>query len=155
MTIKMMTSLLAGSTLVCASAWACVASAEPYVDYTPQKGVWHVTSVRVDPNHIDDYVTGLKKSWVAAEEISKRHGLIDSYEIKIKLNASDGQANVLLIEHYPSLAALEPDQARDQAMQREAYAAVPKAAGEAMVAGYDKYRVFVGDDYWTDITFTK
>ena len=134
---------------------AGAAAAEPYVDYTPQKGVWHVTSVKVDPNHIDDYVTGLKKSWVAAEEIAKRNGLINNYEIKIKLNASDGQANVLLIEHYPSLAALEPDQARDQTIQRENYAAVPKTTGEAMVAGYDKYRVFVGDDYWTDITFTK
>jgi hypothetical protein len=141
--------------LLGAGLWAGAAAAEPYVDYMPQKGVWHVTSVRVDPNHIDDYITGLKKSWVAGEEIAKKRGLIDIYQIKIKLNASDGQANVLLIEHYPSIAVLEPDQARDQAMQREAYAAVPKAAGEAMVAGYDKYRVFVGDDYWTDITFTK
>jgi hypothetical protein len=141
--------------LIGAGALAGAAAAEPYVDYMPQKGVWHVTSVKVDPNHIDDYVTGLKKSWVTAEEIAKKHGVIDSYAINIKLNASDGGANVLLIEHYPSIAALDPDQARDQALQKENYAALPKATGEAMVAGYDKYRTFVGDDYWTDITFPK
>lgn len=150
MKIQLFACAVLGSVL-CAAA----VSAEPYVDYTPHKGVWHVTSVKVDPNHIDDYVTGLKKSWVTAEEISKKHGVIDSYQIMIKLNASDGQGNVLLIEHYPSLAGLEPDQVRDQAMERENYAAVPKAEGEQMVAGYDKYRVFVGDDYWTEIGFGK
>ncbi|HWA60392.1 MAG TPA: hypothetical protein VG939_03415 [Caulobacteraceae bacterium] len=153
--MKIKSASLVVATIAGGILWSSLASAEPYVDYTPQKGVWHVTSVRVDPNHIDDYVTGLKKTWVTAEEIAKRHGLIDSYSIKIKLNASDGQANVLLIEHYPSLASLEPDQARDEAMQRENYAAVPKETGQQMVAGYDKYRVFVGDDYWTDITFPK
>lgn len=150
----MRNQLILGATLgaiLCAGA----AYAEPYVDYMPQKGVWHVTTVKVDPNHIDDYVTGLKKTWVTAEEIAKKHGLIDSYQIMIKLNGSDGQGNVLLLEHYPSIASLDPDQARDQAMERENYAAVPKSDGEKAVAGYDKYRVFVGDDYWTDISFGK
>jgi hypothetical protein len=134
---------------------AGAAAAEPYVDYTPQKGVWHVTTVKVDPSHIDDYVTGLKKSWAPGEEIAKKHGLIDSYQIMVKLNSSDGQGNVLLIEHYPSIASLDADQARDQMMRKDFLAALPKAQGEAMVAGFDKYRTFVGDDYWTEMTFAK
>lgn len=150
-----MQKMLIAGAVFGAAMWAGAAAAEPYVDYTPQKGVWHATTVKVDSNHIDDYVTGLKKSWVTAEEIAKKHGVIDSYQIMIKLNPADGSGNVLLLEHYPSIAALDPDQARDQAMQREDYAAVPKAVGEQMVAGYDKYRTFVGDDYWTDISFGK
>jgi len=134
---------------------AGAATAEPYVDYTPQKGVWHVTTVKVDPSHIDDYVTGLRKSWAPGEEIAKRHGLIDSYRIMVKLNSSDGQGNVQMIEHYPSIAALDADQARDQALRNEFLAALPKTQGEAMVAGFDKYRTFVGDDYWTEMTFAK
>jgi hypothetical protein len=134
---------------------ASAAAAEPYVDYTPQKGVWHVTTVKVDPSHVDDYVTGLKKSWEPGEAIAKKHGLIDSYQIMVKLNSSDGQGNVLLIEHYPSIASLDADQARDQALRNEFLAAVPKTQGEAMVAGFDKYRTFVGEDYWTEMTFTK
>jgi len=134
---------------------AGAARAEPYVDYTPLKGAWHVITVKVDPNHIDDYVTGLKKHWAAAEEIAKSHGLIDNYRILVKLNASDGQGNLLLIEHIPNLALLEPDQARDQAIEKEIYAAEPKADGEAAVKEFDKYRSFVGDDYWSELTFTK
>lgn len=130
-------------------------SAEPYVDYTPRKGAWHVVTVKVDPNHIDDYLTGLKKHWAAGEEIAKKHGLIDSYQIMVKMNASDGQGNVLMIEHIPSLALLEPDQVRDQAMMKEYFAAAPKAESEAAVKDFDRYRTFVGDDYYTDLVFTK
>ncbi len=29
-------------------------AAEPYVDYTPEKGYWSINAVEVDPNHVDD-----------------------------------------------------------------------------------------------------
>ncbi|MGA0599618.1 hypothetical protein ACO2Q3_02825 [Caulobacter sp. KR2-114] len=146
---------VAGVSMLGFALWGGAAAAEPYVDYTPQKGLWHVTTVKVDPNHIDDYLAGLRRTWVPSEEISKKHGLIDSYQVMVKFNASDGQGNVLLIEHIPNSALLDPDQARDQALQRENYAAVPKAQGEQAVAGYDKYRTFVGDDYWGEMAFPK
>lgn len=69
---------------------AGAAMAEPYQDYTPQKGLWHVVTVKVDPNHIDEYVTGLKKEWASGEEVAKKHGLVDSYTIMVKINASGG-----------------------------------------------------------------
>ena len=134
---------------------AGAAFAEPYVDYTPQKGLWHVVTVKVMPSHIDDYVSSLKKLWLPGEELAKKHGLIDSYQIMVKMNASDGKGNVVLIEHIPNMALLEPDQARDQAMEKEAYAMVPKAQGEAQVKTYDTYREFVGDEYWTALDYTK
>jgi hypothetical protein len=147
------------SGIFCASVFSllCVgaAAAEPYVDYTPQKGVWHVTTVKVDSNHIDDYVTGLKKTWVSSEELAKKHGLIDSYEIMVKINPADGAGNVLMIEHIPSLALMEPDKARDQAMMKESYAQMSKADSDARVKEYDKYRTFVGEDYWQELAYPK
>lgn len=147
--------LFAGAVAAGATLWAGACAAEPYADYTPMKGLWHVTTIKVDPNHIDDYLVGLRRTWVTAEEIAKKHGLIDSYQLMVKFNASDGQGNVLLIEHIPATALLDPDQARDQAIERENYAAVPKTQGEQAVAGYEKYRTFVGDDYWSEMTFPK
>ena len=35
-----------------------VAMAKQYTDYMPQKGIWEITAVEVDPNHVDDYLTG-------------------------------------------------------------------------------------------------
>lgn len=135
-------------------ALAGAAGAEPYQDWVPLKGGWEVTTIKVEPNHIDDYMTGLRKGWVQQQEIAKAHGVIDQYMALVKLNSGAG-ANVQLIVHYPSLANLEPDKARDQAMEREALAKASKETVDKAVAEYDKYRTFVSDDIWTGVEFVK
>ena len=141
-------SLGAGLTL------AGAALAEPYVDYTTSKGVWEVQAMKVDPNHLDDYLTALKTGWVQGEEIAKKHGVIDQYAMRVKLNSGAG-ANVLLVQHYPSLNALEPDQARDTAMMKEARAMESKEQEEKATGGFDKYRTFVSDEFYTNIEYPK
>jgi hypothetical protein len=133
---------------------AGAAFAEPYQDWIPLKGGWEVTTIKVEPNHIDDYLSGIRKGWVGEQEIAKAHGVIDQYMVLVKLNSGAG-ANVQLIVHYPSLANLEPDKARDQAIEREAQAKVSKETVEKAVAEYDKYRTFVSDEIWTGVEFVK
>ena len=130
---------------------AASVAAEPYVDYTPQKGVWQITAVEVDPNHMDDYLTGLRKSQVPGFEVLKRRGLIDNYKFIVRTGYSKGSPNVLIMTHAPSMGNLDADQARDQAVDKEIYAIFSKAKGEAAVAGYEKYRTFVDDGLWTDV----
>jgi hypothetical protein len=144
-----------GAGLALAVLVASAAAAEPYQDYTPQKGLWHVTTIKVDPNHVDDYVTGLKKEWVPGEEVAKKHGLIDSYRILVKINQADRSSNVLLEEHIPSTAILDPDRARDQSVQREIYAVVPKSEDQEMIKQFDKYRTFVSEDYYQEFAVGK
>ena len=146
--------------LICTSALvglalAAPAMAEPYQDYTAQKGVWEIQTIKVDPNHIDDYLTGLRTAWITGEEIAKKHGVIDEYHIMVKLNSGGGGANVLLVQHYPSLSALEPDKARDQAIEQEGYAAVSKDKGKTLVEGFEKYRTFVSDEYYVTMDYPK
>jgi hypothetical protein len=116
--------------------------------------VTDVVTVKVDPNHLDDYLTGLSKDWVKGQEMAKKHGLIDWYQVMVKLNGNAGD-NVVLITHYPNLANLEPDKARDQAMMAEGRAMVSKEQETAIVSGYDKYRTFVSDEMWTAVDFAK
>jgi hypothetical protein len=40
-------------------------------------------------------------------------------------------------------------------MQKEALAITSKDAGRALTDGFDKYRTFVSDDYYQEMTFTK
>jgi hypothetical protein len=137
--------------IACAAAILAVAGAgrtEPYKDYTPQKGVWQVQEVHVDPNHIDDYLTGIKTSLIPTQEVAKKHGLIDNSMVLVRMDSNGGGANVMFVTHYPSLAALEPDKARDQAMEQESLAILSKDKGAALVAGFEKYRTFVGDGFW-------
>lgn len=131
------------------------ASAEQWTDYSPTKGVWEVVTVKVDPNKIDDYLVGLKNNWVKGQDILKKEGVIDDYFVMVKTNASDGKGNVLLGQHFTSFAQFDPNKARDMEMMKKQEAAVSKEQGEKAVEGFDKYRTFVGDDFWTGIDFTK
>lgn len=143
---------------VSAVAVACVsvpAAAEPYVDYTPQKGYWSINAIEVDPNHVDDYLTGLRKSQVTGFEVLKRRGLIDDYKFMVRTSYVKGSPNVLIMTHVPSTALDDPDQARDQAVQKEIYSAFSKQKGDEAVRGYEKYRTFIDSANWQTMTMNK
>src|SRR5665213_4154817 len=133
---------------VTAVSLASVGWAEAYKDYTPQKGAWQVQEIHVDPNHIDDYLVGLKSSLIPGQEIAKKHGLIDSYLVLVRMDSGGNGANVMLVTHFTSLNALEPDKARDQAILQENLAVLSKDRGLALTNGFDKYRTFVRDGFW-------
>ena len=131
------------------------ALSEPYVDYTPQRGYWQINAVEVDPNHVDDYLTGLRKSGVGGLEIRKKHGLIDDYKYMVRRGYVKGSPNVLIMTHVPSSALMDPDKARDQAIQKEVDSQFSKEQDKAAIAGYDKYRTFIDSAEWTEATMVK
>lgn len=143
--------------LLCAAAGSLIlgagsANAEPYVDYTPQPGVWQITAMEVDPNHVDEYLGGLRKSQLPSMEVLKKRGLIDTYKIVVRTGYVKGSPNVLIMTHAASFAKLDPDKARDQAVSKEMESIFSKDKEKAAVSGYEKIRTFVDDALWTDVT---
>ena len=139
-----------------AIAYASVpAAAKPYVDYTPQKGYWDINAVEVDPNHVDDYLTGLSKSLVPVYETLKRRGLIDDYRFVSRIGYVKGSPNVLLMTHSKTTGVLDADRERDLAVEAEINAAFSEAQQDAAVAGYEKYRTFIDNGQWIDIKMGK
>jgi hypothetical protein len=138
-----------------ASSLAAAAYGEPWVDYTPTKGATMVTSVHVDPDKIDDYLVALKKTWIPSEESLKKHGLIDYYQVQVNTNPYGAGPNVVLVEHWPALSGLEPDKARDMAMQKEFEAIEPKSQQSTTMAERGKYRTILSQDMWTSVDFPK
>ena len=134
---------------------ASAAVAKPYVDYTPEKGVWQITGIEGDPSHIDDYLTGLRRSQVPGLDIMKKRGMIDEYHYVVRNGYSKGAPNVLIKVHYVSMAMLAPDKARDESIEKEIYATFSEEAGKQAVAGYEKFRQFVDDGYWSEVAFAK
>ncbi|VVS98669.1 conserved exported hypothetical protein [Sphingomonas sp. EC-HK361] len=132
-----------------------IAFAKEYQDYTPQKGLWRINAVEVDPNHVDDYLTGLRKSQIPNFEVLKAHGVIDSYKFLVRTGYNKGSPNVLIQTHLTSAAMLNPDKARDEMMQQEAFAKFSEADGKAAVAEYDKYRTFIDNGLWSEIVMTR
>lgn len=141
--------------LVTSAALSSIVVAEQYIDYTPQKGMWQINAVEVDPNHVDDYLTGLRKSQVPAFEVLKSRGLIDNYRFLVRTGYVKGSPNVLIQTHLPDAALLNPDKTRDMAVEKEIYARFSKEQGDAAVAGYEKYRQFLDDAMWTEMVMTK
>ena len=144
----------AAGVLAIACAYAPV-TAEPYVDYTPQKGYWTINAVEVDPHPVDDYLTGLRSSQVSAFEVLKRRGLIDDYKFMVRTGYVKGSPNVLIMTHVPSTALDDPDQARDQAVEKEIYSVFSKQKGDEAVRGYEKYRTFIDNGNWQTMTMNK
>jgi hypothetical protein len=131
------------------------AQARQYVDYTPENGVWEINAIEVDPNHVDDYLVGLRRSQIPVFDILKRRGVIDNYRILVRDGHVKGSPNVLIESHYPNHGMLGPEKARDQAIEREVIAQFSEEKGRAAVAGYEKYRQFVDDSYWSETTIAK
>lgn len=131
------------------------AQAEQYTDYTPQKGTWMIQQIVVDPNHVDDYLTGLRKSLIGGFDILKKRGLIDDYWVMQRAGYVADRPNILIGVHYPSLSSLEPDKARDQAIEKEMFAVFSKEMGDKAVQGYEQYRKFLDEAPYTKIDFAK
>ncbi len=139
-----------------ASCVATAALADPWVDYTPAKGAYVKTMIHVEPGKIDDYLTNvIKKVWVPSQESAKRHGVIDSYVVQVKSDVYGPGANIALIIHYPTMAAMDPDKARDQAMDKEFEAIQPKSSEPAVEADRAKYRTVISEETWNVIDYAK
>jgi hypothetical protein len=133
-------------------AMAGAASAEPYVDYTPQKGVWEIRTLKVTPNYVDDYLTALKRQHIVVLEVMKKHGIIDQYQVLTRLDSGAG-VNVIIMEHYPDLSLLQPDKARDQMIAKEVQARTSTEEMKKISAEFDNYRVYETDDFWTPVDY--
>jgi hypothetical protein len=55
----------------------------------------------------------------------------------------------------PSSALDDPDQTRDQAVEKEIFSAFSKEKGDAAVRGYEKYRTFIDNGNWQTMTMSK
>ncbi|MET0269821.1 MAG: hypothetical protein ABW173_05270 [Sphingomonas sp.] len=123
-------------TIAIAAALAgSAASADPYVDHTPATGVWNVVSMEVDPNHLDDYLKGLRRTQQIGMEIMRKRGMIET--------------------HYTSAVMLAPDKARDMAIEKEMYAAMPRTEADKAVAFYEIYRKQLDDALCTEVTLAR
>ncbi|MBN8849276.1 MULTISPECIES: hypothetical protein [unclassified Sphingomonas] len=150
--IRMSSCLLSGvAALLCAST----AGAKQWVDYSPTKGFWDINAIEVDPNHVDDYLTGLKRTQVPVFEALKKRGLVDDYRFLVRNGYTKNSPSVVIMAHFTNAAALEPNRARDEAIEKEIVAGLSENDAKAAVAGYEKYRTFIDDALYNEVSFAK
>lgn len=99
------------------------AQLEPFADYEMSKELWNITTVKVHPNMSDDYLEGLRDTWVASNRIAMELGQIEDFSIYRSQLGASGDANLFLVVKFADSSQLEPN--------KEEYDKFMKAWGEA------------------------
>ena len=108
MRIKSLSACLLLLLLVSSTASAQL---EPWDDYDVSKELWNITLIRVHPNMGDDYLQGIKETWVASNKVAKELGQIEDFKIFRSQLPQSGDVNLFLVVKFADSSQLEPNKA--------------------------------------------
>ena len=138
-----------------ALAVAPLALADEWVDYSPTKEPWQVTTVKVEAGKLDDYILGLKKSYADQLERQKKNGDVLDYHILVNTSPNGAGATIVFLTKYKDWNALIPNKERDLKEQDEFRKTISKSDEEKMGEDRSKFRTFLDDGTYSDITYLK
>jgi len=150
--MKTLLSTLAASAVL---AMGSIAVADMWVDYAPTKEPWQVTTVKVAPGKLDDYIIGLKKSYVDQLERQKKTGDVVDYHVLVNSSPNGAGATIVFLTKYKDWNALIPKKERDLKDQEEFRKTISKSDEEKMGEDRSKFRTFMDDGIYSDITYLK
>jgi hypothetical protein len=87
----------------------------PYHDGT----VWNINFIRIKPGMDTAYLNYLASSWKAEQEAQKKDGNILSYKVISVEGHSPTDFNLMLMTEYKSLAAMEANQDKAEAVAQK------------------------------------
>ena len=110
--------LLITALLLAFMSQSALAQLEPFTDYDISDELWNITLVKVDPNMDDDYLEGLKDSWVAGNRAAMELGQIEDFKIFRSQLAQSGDVNLFLVVKFADSSQLEPNKAEYDKFQK-------------------------------------
>lgn len=117
-------------------------SAEPWVDYELSDEVVEMTVVTVKPNMKDDYLMGIKKTWVDSCNIQKELGHILGCAV-FTANTAGTDPNVFLTIRYENLAAMGPSKEKYNEFMEAWRKKISESDQESIAGGYGDMREIV------------
>jgi hypothetical protein len=132
---------------------AAFADLEPWKDYSMSESVWTVTAIKVHSNMGDAYLEGLKKTWIASNEVAKKLGQIEEYHLYRSDFQDSGTFNLLLVVKFKNNEALAPTKARYDAFMKEWGAERNKKTTDIAQHEYPAMRDITGEYAMREITF--
>jgi len=149
--MKTLLAAVAASTLLVVP----LAFADQWVDYAPAKEPWDVVTVKVEAGKLDDYLVGLKKSYVEQLERQKKNGDVVEYHILVNTNANAAGATIVFLTKFKDWSQLAPNKERDLKEQEEFRKAFSKADEQKMGEDRSKFRSFLDEGTYADLTYLK
>jgi len=117
-------------------------TAEPFVDYDYSEQVTEMTVITVKPNVIDDYLMGIKRTWVDSCEVQKELGHIVGCSVYTAETAGT-DPNVFLTITYENLAAMGPNKERYQEFVTAWRKKISESDQQEIAGGYGDMREIV------------
>ena len=139
--MRMLRNALLIGALVAAAVVPVIGQVHKY--FTPGT-IWTVTMIQMTSGMDQKYLQYLDTSFKKAEDAQVKGGVMKSYKILRTLDDS-GTWNLLILREYPSLAAMEANVEKADALYRQS-----DGTDEAQMQGYEdrsKYRTVVGTKY--------
>ena len=140
-------------TLAIAIAVPASAQLKPYTDYTVSDSVSNVSTIKVKENMIEDYLQGIRNTWVASNAVAKKLGQMKDYKVYVSDLANSGDFNVMLVATFAKTDDLAPNRARYEAFMRAWGTANEASTRTTTTTVYPNIREITGEYLMREVTF--
>jgi hypothetical protein len=128
-------------------------TAEVFKDYVPSKEVYDMNFVHVTPGRLDDYLDGLKQTWLSTCELQKKYGSAIDCAIYASTTMANRDFNLILVVKRPSAAMSDPDEKRYNSIMTELHKQLAEDKQKKLVQGYEEMRTMFGQQEFRQLTF--
>lgn len=132
-------------------AQSALAQLEPFKDFDISNELWNITFIKVHPNMGNDYLEGLKETWVASNKVAKELGQIEDFAIYRSQLESSGDVNLFLVTKFANSDQLEPNKAEYDKFMK-AWGAANEDRTREIVKDYPGMREITGEYLVREIT---
>jgi hypothetical protein len=130
---------------------SALAQLDPWTDYDISKELWSITMIKVKPNMTDDYLEGLKETWVASNKVAMELGQIENFHIFSSEVGASGDANLILVVKFSDSSQLEPNKAEYDRFMK-AWGAEREEQNREITKNYPAMREITGEYRVREIT---
>lgn len=122
-------------------------------DFTTSDEVWSITHVKVKSNMIPDYLEGIQKTWLSANEVAKELGQIEEYAIYSSILTDGGDYNLTLVIKFKDLAQYDAGRKNFKEFEEALNRKLSEEKRDAIVKEYPGMRTIVGEHLVRKVDF--
>ena len=139
--------------LAVALATPATAQLKPYQDYTVSDSVSNISTIKVKENMIEDYLQGIRSTWIASNAVAKQLGHMKDYHVYVSDLPNSGEFNVMLVAEFANTSDLAPNKARYEAFMQAWGTQNEAATRTTSTTVYPNLRVITGEYLMREVTF--
>ncbi len=129
------------------------AQLEQYKDYTVSDTVSNVSTIKVKENMVEDYLAGIRNTWVASNAAQKQLGHMLDYHVYVSDLPNSGDFNVMLVATFANTSDLAPNKARYEAFMKAWGTANEAKDRTTTTTVYPNIRTITGEYLIREVTF--